>query len=87
MGAAKALGIDDKVGNFEVGKEADFIAIDPKASTYLGYRMQEAQDIFDLLFTLMTLGDDRNITATYINGKAAYIKGEMESPYPKTKAA
>lgn len=74
LGAAKALQIDDKIGNFTPGKEADFIVIDPYASPYLKYRMAKTDNIFDFLFVLMTLGDDRNIDATYIYGKPAYIK-------------
>lgn len=74
LGAAKALQIDDKVGSFKIGKEADFIVIDPDASPYLTYRHEKVDNIFDLLFILMTLGDERNIAATYIYGEPAYIK-------------
>jgi guanine deaminase len=73
FGAAKALQIDDKVGNFIPGKEADFIVIDPDASTYLKYRREKVDDIFELLFILMTLGSESNIKATYINGELAYL--------------
>lgn len=74
LGAAKALQLDDKIGSFKPGKEADFIVIDPDASPFLKYRHQQVHDIFDLLFILMTLGDERNIAATYIFGEPAYIK-------------
>lgn len=80
FGAAKALHIDDKVGNFTPGKEADFIVIDPDASLFLKYRNEKANDIFDLLFILMTVGNSNNILATYILGAPAYIKNkELES--------
>lgn len=77
LGAARALQLDDKIGNFEVGKEADFIVIDPKATSYMKYRTNEVHDIFELLFTLMTLGCDPNIQATYIYGEPAYIKSSI----------
>lgn len=80
LGAAKALQIDDKIGNFTPGKEADFIVINPCASAYLRYRTETVQDIFELLFILMTMADDRNITATYIMGKPAYLKTEADAP-------
>ncbi|MGQ3891146.1 guanine deaminase [Legionella sp. CNM-4043-24] len=73
LGAAKALQIDDKVGSFKPGKEADFIVIDPDASSYLKYRRARVNDIFELLFILMTLGSEANIKATYILGEAAYL--------------
>lgn len=72
LGAAKALHLGDKIGNFVAGKEADFIVIDTDATAYLQYRHEKAQDIFELLFMLMTLGSEVNIKATYIYGKLAY---------------
>lgn len=74
LGAARALQLDDKIGNFEIGKEADFIVIDPSATLYMKYRREKVTDIFETLFILMTLGCDPNIHATYIYGKPAYIK-------------
>lgn len=74
LGAARALQLDDKIGNFEKGKEADFIVIDPDATLYMRYRHEKVTDIFELLFILMTLGCDPNIYATYIYGQAAYLK-------------
>lgn len=72
LGAAKALKLDDKIGTFKPGHEADFIVIDPDATSYLKYRREKADDIFDLLFILMTLGSEANIKATYIYGTLAY---------------
>jgi guanine deaminase len=37
------------------------------------FRQEKVTDIFELLFTLMTLARDPNITATYILGEPAYI--------------
>lgn len=73
LGAAKALQLDDKIGNFTPGKEADFIVIDPDATTYLKYRREKVDDLFELLFILMTLGSEENIKATYIYGKPVYL--------------
>lgn len=73
FGAAKALQLDDKIGNFTPGKEADFIVIDADATSYLKYRREKVDDIFEFLFILMTLGSEENIKATYVYGKPAYI--------------
>jgi guanine deaminase len=74
LGAAKALHIDDKIGNFTPGKEADFIVINPDASLFLRYRHETVHDIFDLLFILMTVGNANNIHATYVYGEPLYVK-------------
>lgn len=73
LGAARALQMEDKIGNFEVGKEADFIVIDPDASPILKYRNNQVDDIFELLFIMMSLAGEENIAATYIMGKPVYI--------------
>jgi guanine deaminase len=68
LGGAKALSLDEKIGSIEVGKEADFILIDPKATPLLARRTSLRDDPLDTFFALMTLGDDRAIAATYANG-------------------
>ena len=73
LGSARALQLDDKIGNFEIGKEADFIVIDPDATPILKYRNNQVDDIFEFLFIIMTLADANNIAATYIMGHPAYI--------------
>lgn len=78
LGAAKALHIDDKIGNFTPGKEADFIVIDPFASAYQRFRLQNVPDIFEMIFVLMTVGDDRDIHATYVFGQQAYINKQSK---------
>lgn len=74
LGAAKSLKLDHKIGNFDIGKEADFIVINPDASEYLKYRHERVNNIYELLFILMTLGEQPNITATYIYGEPAYVR-------------
>lgn len=76
FGAAKALHLEDKIGTFKVGKEADFIVIDTDSTPYLKYRREKVSDIFELLFILMTLGSESNIKATYIYGEPAFISKE-----------
>ena len=69
LGAAEALGLDDCIGNFATGKEADFIVLDTGGSRITARRAQAATSIDELLFSLIFLGDDRNIAATYLQGK------------------
>jgi guanine deaminase len=71
LGAAEALYLDDRIGNFETGKEADFVVLDPAGTSISAHRTALASSISELLFTLIVLGDDRNVAATYLQGKRA----------------
>jgi guanine deaminase len=68
LAGAKALGLSDVIGNFAVGKEADFIVLDPEATPLIARRMASCQNLEEQLFVWMTLGEDRAIAATYIMG-------------------
>jgi guanine deaminase len=72
LGGAKALDLDDKLGNFNVGKEADFVVLNIKPTALQQLRQSRAKSLEDRLFALFTMGDDRNIEATYIYGQKAY---------------
>ena len=72
LGGAKALDLDDKLGNFNVGKEADFVVLNLKPTALQQLRQSRSKSIEDSLFALFTMGDDRNIEATYIYGQKAY---------------
>ncbi len=74
LGAAKVLGIDHSIGNFETNKEADFIVLDLNATELIRQKIKTVNDIKDLLFCLMMLGDDRLVSEVYILGKRAYKK-------------
>lgn len=74
LAAAKVLNMDDSIGNFEVNKEADFIILDLSATELITEKLKVAKDINDILFSLMTLGDDRLIKEVYILGQAIYKK-------------
>lgn len=69
LGGAKILGIGHKVGNFEKGKEADFIVIDPGKIPILKRRIANACHLEEILFALMILGDDRIIEHCHILGE------------------
>jgi guanine deaminase len=68
LGAAEALYLDDCIGNFVAGKEADFIVLDSAASAMSARRAEAATSLDELLFALIFLGDDRHIAATYLQG-------------------
>ena len=71
LGAAEALDLDRRIGNFLPGKEADFVVLNPNATGLTTRRMAAAETIEESLFALLTLADDRHIAATYIRGQSA----------------
>ena len=74
LGAAEALYLDDKVGNFEPGKEADFVVLDPTGSALSERRTRVARSIEESLFAIIMLADDRHVAATYIAGNRSAVK-------------
>ena len=74
LGGAKALDLADKLGNFNIGKEADFAVLDLQPTALQQLRQSRAKGLEDSVFALMMMGDDRNIHATYIYGQRAYLK-------------
>ena len=75
LGAAEALYLDHRIGNFEVGKEADFVVLDLAANELMQLRMENSSRLEDRLFALMMLGDDRCVQATHVMGKRQYSRG------------
>lgn len=72
LGGAKALDLDDRIGNLSCGKEADFVVLDLEATQLMKFRLEHAHNLEDKLFVLMTLGDDRVVSATYAYGEKVY---------------
>ncbi|RZM75964.1 guanine deaminase [Leptolyngbya iicbica] len=77
LGGAQALGLADKIGSFDPGKEADFIVLNPQATPLLTLRNPQPTaktlaDLADLVFSLVIMGDDRAIAATYIMGQKSW---------------
>jgi guanine deaminase len=74
QGGARVMGIGDRVGGLERGQEADFVVLDAAATPLLARRTAGA-GLFDRLFALQVLGDDRAIACTYVAGELAYGRG------------
>ncbi|THF60957.1 guanine deaminase [Pseudothauera rhizosphaerae] len=83
LGGARSLWLDDRIGSFAAGREADFIVIDPAATPLLARRVAQAETLAERLFVLMMLGDDRCITETWIMGERAAARGATRGePHP-----
>lgn len=72
LGGASALYLDDKIGNFESGKDADFVVLDYNATPLISYRMQQAKTLDERLFALTMLGDDRAVKETFAAGQSVH---------------
>ncbi|MGB1299250.1 MAG: guanine deaminase [Psychrobium sp.] len=79
LGGAQALDLDSKIGNFETGKEADFVALDYQSTDLMRVRMNKSKDLLERLFVMTTLGDDRAIKATYVMGEQMH---DRDAPKP-----
>ncbi len=72
LGGANALYLDDRLGNFLPGKDADFLVLDYNATPLMSYRMQQARTLEERLFALTMLGDDRAVKETFAAGVSVH---------------
>ncbi len=66
-GAAQALGLGGVVGNLQPGCEADFLVLNPQATPLLARKTAQANNLDELLFAMIVLGDDRLVEKTVIS--------------------
>ncbi|GLO73892.1 guanine deaminase [Phaeobacter italicus] len=69
QGSARALRLDDCIGNITVGHEADLVVLDLASTPAIAQRSARAEDIWEAVFATIMMGDDRAIAEVWINGK------------------
>ena len=68
-GSAGALGLGDKIGTLTPGSEADLTILDLASTPAIRQRHHRAETFWEALFPTIMMGDDRAITATWVNGR------------------
>lgn len=69
LGNARVMSLEDKIGNFIVGKCFDALLIDIKTNDSAIVLHDQTDDIYDKFQKFIFTGDDRNIDSVYVNGR------------------
>lgn len=86
LGGARALHLDGTIGRLAPGHDADLVVLDPGATPVLAIQAERCTSLRDLLFVLMTLGDDRCVRATYVAGELVYDAARTPDPFKPPSA-
>lgn len=77
LGGAETLDLSAKIGNFETGKEADFIILDKTCTPLMKMRLEKCADLLEELFVLGILGDDRAVKQTWSAGQKVHDRDQI----------
>ena len=76
LAGARALDMDDRIGNFDVGKEADFVVLEPHRWEMYGRTLENVVKPADPitardanLFAVLMLAREPALTETYVRGR------------------
>ncbi len=81
LGGARALHIDQYIGNFEPGKEADFVVLDTWNNPLMKNRLEQLNSIEDELFAYAIMGRAQNVQETWSMGKRIYARDSLPMDY------
>lgn len=73
-GAAAALGLPEPQGHLAPGEPADAVVLDAHTSPLFRHRAAACRDLGELLFFLMTSGDDRQVAETWAAGRQIWAR-------------
>jgi guanine deaminase len=73
-GAARALRLDDEIGSLEPGRMADLAVWDWAVGPVATHRDALARTLHERVFAWITLGDERNLAATYVGGRLQHAR-------------
>lgn len=96
LGGAQGLYLDDVLGNFKPGKEADFVVLDwnggPLAMKWHQSLITETapknkDEAAQLLFGVIAVGDERAVDETWVAGKRLYQRASLMTASDKQENA
>jgi guanine deaminase len=67
---ARALGLDDRVGDFAVGKDFDAVWLRPADGTTLEVNLRHAKDVSDALARIFTLATPADVAEVWVSGQS-----------------
>lgn len=70
LGNAKALSLENEIGNFALNSYADIVVLNSSATPAMQLRAKTITCLSEELFLLQVMGDDRAIMQTYVAGEA-----------------
>jgi guanine deaminase len=73
-GAARALHLEHEIGTLEAGTLADIAVWDWAVGPVARHREERARDLHERVFAWITLGDERNLAATFVRGVQRYAR-------------
>jgi guanine deaminase len=76
LAGARAVNLEGKIGSLQAGKEADFVVVDPALKSSVPRDILE-QAADEILSSLVYVGDDRMVVATYVRGKAIFKSDDL----------
>ncbi len=68
-GNAAVMHLESRIGNLKAGMEADLIVLDLESTEEIAFAARNAEDVWQLLFPTIMLGDDRAVSEVWINGR------------------
>ena len=72
LGGAKVLHLDRHIGNFESGKEADFVVLDDGGRQLTRQKLNQTNSLAEILFAYIILGSAANVRETWSMGRRVY---------------
>jgi len=70
LGNAQALSMVDRIGTLDVGTDADITVLNASSTPAMALKMEVVNSLTEELFLMLTMGDDRTVSETYVAGKA-----------------